>query len=81
MVRQHLLAELRDLDGGTATAAQLAGQVTPDLWAYSRVYAQLRELERRGLVRRVAVENGRGGVEWQLVTGTTGHVHGERTRR
>ena len=81
VVRAHLLAELRDLDGGTASAAQLAGQVTPDPWAYSRVYAQLRELERRGLVRRVSVQNGRGCVEWQLVTEGAGRVHSERTRR
>lgn len=81
VVRQHLLAELRDLDGGTASAAQLAGQVTDDPWAYQRVYAHLRELERRGLVRRVSVQNGRGCVEWALTTDTSGRVHGERTRR
>jgi hypothetical protein len=74
-LRQHLLAELRDLPDQTATTDQLAGQV-PDPWAIDRgllrpatgsvVYRHLVSLEAQGLLRRIKPADSRH-VYWQLV--------------
>lgn len=92
LVKPHLLAELREVDGLGASTVQLARQ-TPWPWADLRapgtledgcytsyVVRHLEELERAGLVRRVAQQGVRGQT-WHLVTGDTGRVRGERTRR
>lgn len=91
-LRAHLLAELRDLEGGAATTEQLAKQVPFPHVAYGNdgstergawgayVYPHLRALEAKGLVRRVARPDQRS-VAWALVEGTSGRVRVEATRR
>lgn len=71
-LREHLLAELRDLPDKTATTDQLAAQV-PNPYGYperpapgSYVYPHLVSLEKKGLLRRIKPADSRC-VFWQMV--------------
>lgn len=72
VLRAHLLAELRDVDGQAATTEQLALQ-TPNpyfegqpAWG-QHIYPHLRALANQGLIESRRPSDGARGVLWQLV--------------